>query len=245
MPDTPDTPPVVTDPSLSSAMVVVAHADDAEYGCSGTVAQLTRKGWEVVYVLCTDGSKGSEDRQISGEELSGIRRQEQIDAGKILGLKTVEFLGYPDSFLMPSLELRKDIARMIRKHRPDVLITNSPTRDLSNNAYIGHPDHQAAGEAALSAVYPTSRDHLAYPDMLEEGLEPHKVHEVWVMRGGDDANHVVGLSEEDLEKSIAALRAHSSQVPEEVGERVKEWKARNGEPHGVKYAESFRLFKLS
>ncbi len=232
------------DPSLSSAMIVVAHADDAEYGCSGTVAQLTRKGWDVVYVLCTDGSKGSDDRDISGEELSAIRRREQIAAGKILGLKTIEFLGYPDSFLTPSLELRKDISRMIRKHRPDVLITNSPTRELSNDSYIGHPDHQAVGEAALSAVYPTSRDHLAYPDMLEEGLEPHKVREVWVMRGGGDANHIVDLTDEDLEKSIAALKAHASQVSADVEGRVKEWKAKNGEPYGVKYAESFRLFKL-
>lgn len=225
-------------------MVVVAHADDAEYGCSGTVAQLTRRGWDVVYVLCTDGSRGSEDRDLSGEDLSAIRRREQIDAGKILGLKAVEFLGYPDSFLTPSLELRKDIARMIRKHRPDVLITNNPTRELSNNSYIGHPDHQAAGEAALSAVYPTSRDHLAYPDMLKEGLEPHRVQEVWVMRSGDDANHIVDLTDEDLEKSISALKAHTSQVPSDVDDRVKEWKARNGERHGVKYAESFRLFKL-
>ena len=225
-------------------MIVVAHADDAEYGCSGTVAQLTRRGWDVVYVLCTDGSRGSEDRDLSGEDLSAIRRREQIAAGKILGLKAVEFLGYPDSFLTPSLELRKDIARMIRKHRPDVLITNNPTRELSNNSYIGHPDHQAAGEAARSAVYPTSRDHLAYPDMLEEGLEPHRVQEVWVMRSGDDANHIVDLTDEDLEKSISALKAHTSQVPSDVDDRVKEWKARNGERHGVKYAESFRLFKL-
>ena len=225
-------------------MVVVAHADDAEYGCSGTVAQLTRRGWDVVYVLCTDGSRGSEDRDLSGEDLSAIRRREQIAAGKILGLKAVEFLGYPDSFLTPSLELRKDIARMIRKHRPDVLITNNPTRELSNNSYIGHPDHQAAGEAALSAAYPTSRDHLAYPDMLEEGLEPHRVQEVWVMRSGDDANHIIDLTDEDLEKSISALKAHTSQVPSDVDDRVKEWKARNGERHGVNYAESFRLFKL-
>ena len=241
----PDTDAPVSDPSLKSAMVVVAHADDAEYGCSGTVAQLTRKGWEVVYVLCTDGSKGSEDRSLTGEELSAIRRQEQIDAGEILRLKTVEFLGYPDSFLTPSLELRKDIVKMIRKHRPDVLITNDPTRDLTNNMYIGHPDHQAAGEAALSAAYPTARDHLAYPDLLEEGYEPHKVSEVWVMHGGGDANHIVDLTDEDLEISISALKAHASQVPSDVDDRVKEWKARNGKPHKVKYAESFRLFKLS
>ena len=133
---------------------------------------------------------------------------------------------------------------MIRKHRPEVLITNGPTRDLTNNGYIGHPDHQAAGEAALSAVYPTARDHLAYPEMLDEGLEPHKVKEVWVMWGGGEANHVVELTEQDVERSLSALKAHTSQVPQDVDDRVLEWKARNGEPHNVEYAETFRLFKL-
>ncbi len=235
----------LSDPNLRSAMVVVAHADDAEYGCSGTVAQLIRKGWEVTYVLCTDGSKGSDDLEMTQEKLSAIRHAEQVAAGKILGLKTVEFLNYPDSLLEPSLDLRKDIARMIRKHKPDVLICNSPTRDLSDSSYIGHPDHMAAAEAALSAVYPTSRDRLTYPDLLEEGYEPHKVAEVWVMYGGDAANHVVQLEEEDLVKSISALKAHFSQVSQEVGDRMREWKTRNGKSHGVGPAETYKLFKLN
>ena len=234
----------LSDPNLKSALVVVAHADDAEYGCSGTVAQLIRKGWEVTYVLCTDGSKGSDDLEMTQEKLSAIRHAEQIAAAKILGLKTVEFLNYPDSLLEPSLDLRKDIARMIRKHKPDVMISNSPTRDLSNSGYIGHPDHMAAAEAALSAVYPTARDRLTYPDLLEEGYEPHKVAEVWVMYGGESANHVVELEEQDLVKSISALKAHFSQVSQEVGDRMREWKIRSGKPHGVGLAETYKLFKL-
>ena len=235
----------ISDPNLKSAMVVVAHADDAEFGCSGTVAQLIRRGWEVTYVLCTDGSKGSDDLTMTQEKLSAIRHAEQVVAGKILGLKTVEFLNYPDSFLEPSLDLRRDVARMIRKHKPDVLICNSPTRDLDNSTYIGHPDHMAAAEAALSAVYPTARDRLTYPDLLEEGYEPHKVAEVWVMYGGDAANHVVELEEQDLVKSISALKAHSSQVEEEVGDGMREWKTRNGQSHGVGPAETYKLFKLN
>ena len=113
----------------SSGMVVIAHADDAEYGCSGTVAKLCAEGWDMTYVLCTDGSKGSADREITESELSEMRRVEQIEAGKVLGLKDVAFLGYPDSYLQPTLEVRRDIAREIRRHKPDVVICQYPMRD--------------------------------------------------------------------------------------------------------------------
>ena len=162
-------------------MVVVAHADDAEWGCSGTVARWCAEGWEVVYVLCTDGSKGSDNPDMTGDELVKIRREEQGDAAKVLGLCDVVFLGYEDAALQPTLELRRDIAREIRRYRPDVLICMAPTRDLTDNGYLGHPDHLASGEAALSAVYPTARDRLTFPELLQEGLEPHKVREVWIM----------------------------------------------------------------
>ena len=116
-------------PEIKRGMVVVAHADDAEFGCSGTVAKWCSQGWEVVYVLCTDGSKGSSDRQMTQENLSKIRKQEQINAGKVLGLKDITFLNYPDSFLEPKLELRREIARQIRIHQADILITTNPTRN--------------------------------------------------------------------------------------------------------------------
>ena len=162
------------------AMVITAHPDDAEWGCSGSVAKWTRLGWDVIYVLCTDGSKGTEDRSISSKKLSEIREKEQRDAGKILGLKAIEFLGYPDGYLEPTLDVRKDISREIRRYKPSIVITTNPNRDLLSSGYIGHPDHFAAGEATLSAVFPSARDHLTFPELLEEGFEPHKVKQVWI-----------------------------------------------------------------
>jgi LmbE family N-acetylglucosaminyl deacetylase len=237
-----------SDNDFNRAMVVTAHPDDAEYGCSASVAKWTRLGWEVVYVLCTDGSKGTEDREISSERLAEIRAEEQISAGKTLGLKTVEFLGYPDGYLEPTLDVRRDISRQIRKHKPDVLITMSPTRDLMNSTYIGHPDHFAAGEAALSAVFPSARDHLTFPELFtDEGLEPHKVREVWIMSFGDSANFWNPLTEADVDTSIAALREHTSQVsnPDESAKWMKQRRAETGKMIDADYAESFRKFTLS
>ena len=161
------------------AMVVVAHADDAEWGCAGTVAKWCAEGWEVVYVLCTDGSKGSEDPEMTSGRLVEIRKQEQLDAGKVLGLKDIVFLGYEDSMLEPTLELRRDIAREIRRHRPDVLICMNPVRSVDGEGYLGHPDHFASGEAALSAVFPSSREppslalvQLSAPDMYHAPPDP-------------------------------------------------------------------------
>ncbi|MFW6174308.1 MAG: PIG-L deacetylase family protein [Chloroflexota bacterium] len=234
------------DPPYQKVMVVVAHADDAEFGCSGSVAKFVREGYEVVYVICTDGSKGSDDPAETQESLAATRRQEQLDAGKILGLKTVEFLGFPDSYLEPTLELRKAIAREIRKHQPDILLCQHPSRRLDNARYLGHPDHQAAGEAALSAVYPTARDRLTYPDLLEQGLEPHKVREVWVMMGPEtEGVHFNELTEADMDTSIRALKAHVSQVPSDgIDERMREGRRRTGARVGYRYAESFEIFTL-
>jgi len=175
----------------SRGMVVVAHADDAEWGCAGTVAKWCAQGWEVVYLLCTDGSKGSSDPEITSGQLVEIRKQEQLDAGKVLGVHQVVFLGYEDSMLEPNLELRRDIAREIRRYRPDVLICTSPQRNLTDS-YMGHPDHFAAGEAALSAAFPAARDRLTFPELLEEGLEPHHVREVWIMYDDGGGGHVRG-----------------------------------------------------
>jgi LmbE family N-acetylglucosaminyl deacetylase len=224
-------------------MVVVAHADDAEWGCSGTVARWCAEGWEVVYVLCTDGSKGSDDPEITSEELVKIRQQEQLNAGKVLGLHNIVFLGYEDSMLQPTLDLRRDIAREIRRYRPDVLICMGPTRRFTGNGYIGHPDHFASGEAALSAVFPTARDRLTFPELLQEGLEPHKVREVWIMEH-DNADQYVDVTDY-METSIAALQQHKSQVTaEEADKYMRQWRSRVGEKVGFKYAEGFKRFKL-
>ena len=224
-------------------MVVVAHPDDAEFGCSGTVAKWCREGMEVVYVIVTDGSKGTSDREITPKELSEMRRQEQSAAGKVLGLKDVVFLGHPDAYLQPTLEVRRDIAREIRRHRPDILITLNPVRNLSVNGYLGHPDHHAAGEATLSAVYPAARDHLTFPELLKEGLEPHKVREV-LIQGHDNPDKWIDVTE-TIEIAIQALKTHTSQVEgREIEERMRQWRKEAGKDHGMEYAEAFKQFIL-
>ena len=226
------------------AMVVVAHADDAEWGCAGTVAKWCAGGWEVVYVLCTDGSKGSEDPAMTSGRLVEIRKQEQLDAGKVLGLKDIVFLGYEDSMLEPTLELRRDIAREIRRHRPDVLICMNPVRSVDGEGYLGHPDHFASGEAALSAVFPSSRDRLTFPELLREGLEPHKVKEVWMMFHGDTADKFVDVSAY-MDTAVDALKAHQTQVSEEDAEvDMRQWRNSTGKKVGFEFAEAFKVFQL-
>ena len=227
---------------FSRGMVVVAHADDAEWGCSGTVAKLVAEGWEMVYVLCTDGSKGSSDREITGKELAQTRRQEQIAAGKVLGLKDVVFLDYPDSMLEPTLDVRRDIAREIRRHRPDVVICMYPMRNLDGGWGVGHPDHIASGEAALSAMFPTARDHMTFPELLEEGFEPHIVSEAWII-GHPEPDHYVDVTGH-METAANALAAHASQTnettPEELLERMGEPRRRTGEGKGMQHAEAYK-----
>ena len=224
---------------FNRGMVVVAHADDAEYGCSGTVAKWCAEGWDVVYVMCTDGSKGSNDREMTQERLSAIRHEEQTNAGKVLGLADIAFLDHEDSMLQPTLELRRDIAREIRRHRPDVLICPYPVRSLQGPG--GHPDHLAAGEAALAAVFPTARDHITFPELLEEGLEPHNVAEVWIM-SHPEPDHWVDVTDH-VDTAARALAAHASQVGgpiEETIEMMKRWRRRRAIGTGLQYAEGFR-----
>ena len=218
---------VGVDTNYSRAMVVVAHADDAEWGCAGTVAQWCNNGWEVVYVLCTDGSKGTDDAKLTSEELVSIRKKEQLAAGQVLGLHKVVFLDYEDSMLEPTLSLRRDLVRQIRFYKPDILICLSPLRRLDGSSYFGHPDHIASGEAALSAVFPSSRDRLTYPELLEEGLEPHKVSEVWIM-GHDDDDKFVDVTDY-IDVAVSALKSHSSQTTgEDVGQQLIDWRSRTG-----------------
>ncbi|MCH8297971.1 MAG: PIG-L family deacetylase [Chloroflexi bacterium] len=225
-------------------MVVMAHPDDAEWGCAGTVAKWCAEGWDVVYVLCTDGSKGSSDPDMTGERLVKIREKEQREAGKVLGLQEVVFLGYPDSYLEPTLELRRDIAREIRRYKPDVVIVGSPSRDTEAGYYVGHPDHFAAGEAALCAVFPTARDRMTFPELLEEGLEPHKVREVWVAGGGDNSDQFVDV-EAHMDTAIKALKAHKTQVDQEnAGDWFRQGRIDTGKKVGMAYAEGFKRISL-
>ena len=225
-------------------MVIVAHADDAEYGCAGTVAKWCREGMEVVYVICTDGSKGSSDPEMSPDRLAEIRRSEQLAAGKVLGLKEVVFLRYEDSMLQPGLDLRKDIVRQIRRHKPDILICPSPVRNLTGKGYIGHPDHLAVGEATMAAVFPASRDRMTFPELLEEGLEPHKVREVLVL-DNHEPDKCIDVSE-TIEQAIEALKQHVSQVGQGHDDHpwMRDWRREAGQRHGMEYAETFKHFHL-
>ena len=235
-----------TDNGYSRGMVVIAHADDAEYGCSGTIAKLCAEGWEMTYVLCTDGSKGSSDREITEEELVALRREEQINAGKVLGLRDVSFLGYPDGYLEPTLDVRRDIAREIRRYKPDVLICQYPLRVLDGGWGVGHPDHLAAGEAALAAVFPTARDHMTFPELLEEGFEPHKVAEVWIM-GHPDPDVRIDVTDH-METAVKALAEHHTQTGgrpyQELLPRMQEWRRRGSEGTGMLYSESFKKIQF-
>ena len=225
-------------------MVVMAHPDDAEYGCSGTMAKWCKDGMDVVLVICTNGGKGTSDREIAVEQLVEIRRKEEVAAGEVLGLKKVVFLGYEDSMLQPTLELRRDIAREIRRYRPDVVISPSPVRNMFVTEYLGHPDHTAAGEATLSAVFPAARDHLTFPELLDEGLEPHKVREVMITEHRDP-DMWVDVSD-TIEIAVAALKKHVSQVGDgaEGDKWMRDWRQSAGEHHGMKYAETFRHYHL-
>ena len=164
-------------------------------------------------------------------------------AGRVLGLHDVVFLDHEDAMLQPTLELRRDIVREIRRWRPDILIAMGPARQLSGEGYLGHPDHLAAGEATLSAVYPAARDRLTFPELLAEGLEPHKVNEVWIMEP-DDADQYVDVTDY-VDAAVAALKEHRSQVsPEDADKYLRNWRRRTGQEVGMEYAESFKRFRL-
>ena len=207
---------------------------------SGTVAKLTAEGWEMVYVLCTDGSKGSSDREITGEELAQTRRREQLEAGKVLGLKDVAFLDYPDSMLEPTLDVRRDIAREIRRHRPDIVLTIDP-----NRPYIRHRDHTMTGRVTLDAVFPYARDHMAFPEHLQEGLEPHRVRELYLFRS-ESPDTFVDITD-TFETKMDALYCHASQMGgsrEEGDKRSRQRAAEVGENIGVPLAEGFKRVEI-
>lgn len=232
------------DGPIQRGMIVVAHPDDAEFMAGGTIAKWASEGIALSLVVCTDGSKGSSDPDISAEALIKIRREEQTAAMRELGIQEVEFLGYPDAYLQHTLDLRKDITRAIRKYRPDRLITMTPYRSFIGNAYLNHPDHLAVGDATLAAVYPTARDRLTFPELLAEGYEPHKVREVYVV-GTDSPDCWVDITA-TIGKKVNALLRHESQVnATELENRIRERSAQVAEGHDMEYAECFKVFYLS
>jgi LmbE family N-acetylglucosaminyl deacetylase len=222
-----------------SAMVVVAHPDDAEFTVAGTVAAWTEAGCHVIYVLCTDGNSGSHEADMTRERLAEIRRAEQRAACASLGVSEVVFLGYEDGQLQPTLELRRDLVRAIRQYKPETLVTWDPSTLLIGDDYINHPDHRAAAQAALDAVAPASAMPLLWP---ETGA-PHRVRQVYVF-GNEKPNAWVDVTG-TIERKIAALKEHASQMGDwDPSEMVKEWGAETGQEKGMAYAESYRVITL-
>jgi LmbE family N-acetylglucosaminyl deacetylase len=224
---------------LDRALVVISHPDDGEFGAAATIAQLTAAGARVDYVVTTDGSKGTDDPEVAPEQLAATRMAEQRAAADILGVTDIVHLGYPDGYLQPTLELRRDITRQIRRFRPELVITQNPQRRLDHNPFIGHPDHLATGEATLASVYPAARDHLNFPELWrDEQLGPWKVRQV-LLTGVEEPNLWIDISE-TFEIGLEAILAHRSQVKrEDVEERMRERARLVGEPQGIGMAQAF------
>lgn len=224
---------------------VAAHPDDLDFGASGSMSKWAASGASVYYLILTDGSKGSDDPNITSEQLIKIRREEQINASKVIGAKDVFFLSYPDAYLEVTMDLKRDIVRHIRRLKPDTVITMDPTMvyDL-NRGFINHPDHRAAGQATIDAVYPLSRDRLTFPELISENLEPHKVENLLLVNFSNSAL-VVDISKY-IDQKLAALKEHYSQItnPEITLNMVRDWAKLNGEKHGVDFAESFIRLKM-
>ena len=235
-------PPTTDVPAPPSAMVVVAHPDDAEFIVAGTVAKWSREGCEVTYVVITKGDKGSDDPAMTSSRLTEIREAEQRAAGAILGVRNYEFMGYPDGYLQHPLELRRDVARLIRKHRPHTLLTFDPTNRFFSDNYVNHPDHRVAGDVALDATFPTARDRLTFPELLVDGYEPWKVRQVW-LSGSDKPNVWVDIGD-TMELKKKAMMAHPSQLGEDILPFVDEMARGSAAGSGLEYAEAFRRFTL-
>lgn len=222
-----------------SAMVIVAHPDDAEFTVGGTVAKWAKAGCRVTYVVCTDGNAGSLDPDMTREKLADIRRTEQRAACAILGVSELVFLGYDDGQLEPTLDLRRELVRVIRQYKPEVVICWDPTRLFTDGDYINHPDHRAAAQAALDAAAPASGMPLLWPEVGAA----HRVRQVYVYRN-DQANVWVDVTE-TLDKKITALKQHASQMGDwDPTEMIKEWSAEAGKEKGLAHAESYRVFTL-
>ena len=222
------------------AMIIAPHPDDSEFAIAGTVAKWTKQGKKVVYVICTNGNKGTDDPEMTPAKLAEIRRREEMEAGKTLGVQEVLFLEHDDQSLEDTPEFRKELVKVIRTYRPEVIAAPDPYRK-----YVWHRDHRITGQVVLDAVFPFARDRLAYPDLLEAGFQPHKVKEL-LFWGVDRPNFFSDVSD-TYDLKIAALACHKSQVskfPKEWIEGFKFLHAQRAKGKGYELAESFYRVEL-
>ena len=227
-------------------MSIHAHPDDQEFTVGGTLAKWARAGSAVVTVCITSGNAGSNDytpASMTREVLAPIREEEQTNACRVLGIPDVVFLRWEDGMLEPSIALRRELTRLVRRHRPDAVICGDPTVRYYGNSYLNHPDHRAAADVALDAVFPSAETRLIFPELLAEGLEPHKVRWVFI-HGAEKPDTFVDISE-TLSAKLAALKEHRTQMGEwDPTEMISGWARLQGAPRGLAAAESYRLMRL-
>ena len=231
--------------TVERALAVMAHPDDVDFGCAGTIAQLTESGVEVTYCVITDGDAGGFDPAVPRTQIGSIRRAEQTAAAKEAGVTDVRFLGYPDGRLEVTFDLRRDIARVIREVRPQRVFCQSPQRNMVRIP-ASHPDHLAAGEATLCAIYPDARNPFAFSELAD--LEAWSVAETWVS-GMERANRYVDITD-TFERKMAALHAHASQhpEPEALEPMIRGWNGANAAAAGMpsgRLAEGFWVFSTA
>jgi len=226
-----------------SAMAIVAHPDDIEYGCSGTLARWAKAGTKTYYVVCTSGDVGIAAAGMTKQRAGEIREEEQRNAAAIAGASEVVFLREPDGMLQPTLDLRKKLVREIRRLRPEVVICSDPTIVLASSDYINHPDHRAAGMAALDAVFPAAGQPNLFEELAAEGVTAHKVRKVYV-NSWENCDTFINISD-TMEIKIAALKAHVSQMNgNDPTEMMRQWAAEVAKGKEMTYAESFRVISL-
>jgi LmbE family N-acetylglucosaminyl deacetylase len=226
-------------------LVILAHPDDPDFFCGATIARWTSAGHILSYCLLTSGDKGASDVNLSSEEVAAIREKEQMAAAQVLGVKSVRFLRYPDGYLIPDLQARKDVVRVIRQERPDILVTCDPTNIFPGDAGISHPDHRAAGQIVVDAVFPASGNAFFFPELrVEEGLEPHSIKELWMSVTGQP-NMILDVTD-TWQMKVTALKEHRSQVgdPEKFEERMRSRRTPDSSGEIPRYEEKFRRFKF-
>jgi len=225
--------------------VILAHPDDPEFFCGATIARWVEHGHKVIYYLLTCGDKGTKDRNLDEKALCNLRQEEQKRAAKVLGVDEVYFLHYPDGYLIPDLELRKAVTRVIRLVKPDIVVTCDPQNLFMGENRINHPDHRAAGQVVIDAVFPAARDHLYFPELLnEEKLEPHVVKELWASLPVKP-NVELDVTEY-WDKKIQAILQHKSQIgdPAQLVQRMKNRLAEGSTLENPRYIEAFRRVLL-
>ena len=232
------------DDQVERILIVTAHPDDVDFGTSASVATWTAKGIDVTYCIVTDGDAGGFDPAVPRSEIPRIRREEQTAAAKVCGVDDVRFLGYKDGELTVTHELRRDISRVIRQVKPQRMVIQSPERNWER-IYASHPDHLAAGDAAIQAVYPDARNPYAHPSLLrDEKLEAWTVGEVWI-GGGPAPNHYVDVTD-TIDYKLAALAAHESQTAhmEDLEGMIRSWHALNAERMGLPEGRLAEIFQV-